>query len=91
MLVNSGVNFFCVYKDRESSNTKQLLTETSRRHIYGSKITKELQSVKYFLLQYPFEEKLKKNPIFFKFFNFFWSPVSRIVPKQVKWGPLEVF
>ena len=27
----------------------------------------------------------KKNP------NIFWSPVSRIVPKNVKGGPLEVF
>ena len=25
------------------------------------------------------------------FFEFFWSPVSRIVPKNVKRGPLEVF
>ena len=55
------------------------------------KKTKGLQSVKYSLLQYPFEEKLKKNPIFLKFFKFFRFPVSRIVPKHVKWGPLEVF
>ena len=55
------------------------------------KKTKGLQSVKYSLLQYPFEEKLKKIPIFLKFLKFFWSPVSRIVPKHVKWGPLEVF
>ena len=25
------------------------------------------------------------------FFEFFWSPVSRIVPKNVKGGPLGVF
>ena len=25
------------------------------------------------------------------FFNFFWSPVSRTVPKNVKGGPLGVF
>ena len=34
---------------------------------------------------------MKKNPIFNFFFVFFWSPVSRIVPKNVKGGPLEVF
>ena len=34
---------------------------------------------------------MKKNPIFFEIFKFFWSPVNRIVPKHVKWGPLEVF
>ena len=26
-----------------------------------------------------------------KFFKFFWSPVSRIVPKHVKWGPQHPF
>ena len=26
-----------------------------------------------------------------KYFRFFWSPVSRIVPKNVKGGPLGVF
>ena len=30
-------------------------------------------------------KKLKKNP------KFFWSPVSRLVPKNVKEGPLGVF
>ena len=33
----------------------------------------------------------KKSDFFLKFFKFFWYPVSRIVPKHVKWGPLEVF
>ena len=32
-------------------------------------------------------KKLKKKILF----KFFWSPVSRIVPKNVKEGPLEVF
>ena len=29
----------------------------------------------------------KKSEFFFDFFQFFWSPVSRIVPKNVKRGP----
>ena len=35
-------------------------------------------------------KKLKNSKIFSRkfFFNFFWSPVSRIVPKKVKGGPL---
>ena len=41
------------------------------------------------LLQYPHEEKTEKNPIFFR--NFSWSPVSRIVPKNVKGGPFGSF
>ena len=32
--------------------------------------------------QYPHEEKIEKK--FEIFFNFFWSPGSRIVPKNVK-------
>ena len=38
-------------------------------------------------------KKLKRNPeLFIKFFfEFFWSPVSRTVPKSVKGGPLGVF
>ena len=54
----------------------------SRRHIQGSNIAKGLQSVKNSLLQYPHEEKVFKNPKFFS--KFFWSPGSRIVPKNVK-------
>ena len=48
---------------------------------------------KYSLLQYPHEEKIeKKFRILFEFFlNFFWSRISRIVPKNVKGGPLGVF
>ena len=42
--------------------------------------TKGLQSVKYSLLQYPCEEKMKK----IRFFQTFWSTVSRIVPKNVE-------
>ena len=36
---------------------------------------------------------MKKIPkVFFRiFFNFFWSPVNRRVPKIVKGGPLGVF
>ena len=34
---------------------------------------------------------MKKIQLFLNFLNFFRSPVSRIVPKQVKCGPLEVF
>ena len=41
--------------------------------------------VKYSLLQYPQEEIIEK------FSNYFWSPVSRIVPKNVKGGPLGAF
>ena len=49
------------------------------------KIAKGLQSVKYSLLQYPHYKKIEKNPIFSKFFSeFFWSPISRIVPKNVE-------
>ena len=56
------------------------------------KIAKGLQSVKYSLLQYPREEKIEKKSDFLKtFFRFIWSPVSRIVPKNVKGGPLGVF
>ena len=40
------------------------------------------------LLQYPREEKIEKILIIFEFF---WSPVSRIEPKNVKRGPLVVF
>ena len=38
-------------------------------------------------------KKLKENfpKIFETFVEFFWSPVSRIVPKNVKGGPLVVF
>ena len=69
---------------------KQAGTGPSRRHIQGSKIAKGLQCVKYSLLQYPREEKIEKEfRIFFS--NFFWSPVSRIVPKNVKEEPLGVF
>ena len=63
----------------------------SRRHIQGSKIAKGLKSVKYSLLQYPHEEQganFKKK--FGFFFDFFWSPASRIVPKNVKGEPLRV-
>ena len=63
---------------------KQVGNGPSRRHIYGSKIAKGLQSVKYSLLQYPQEEKIEnKIPFFSEFFQFFWSPTSRIVPKNV--------
>ena len=34
-------------------------------------------------------KKLKKNPFFEIFFEFFWSPVSRIVRKNVKGGLWE--
>ena len=38
------------------------------------------------------EEKIEENSDFSNiFFQFFWSPVSRIVPKNVKECPLEVF
>ena len=50
-------------------------------------MAKGFQSVKYSLLQYPRDEQLKKNPNF----QIFWSPVSRIVPQNVKGGPLGVF
>ena len=74
---------FC--KDKQAGNGP------IRRHILGSKIAKGLQGVKYSLLLYPREQKLKKNPIFYKYFvEFFWSPVSRIVPKNVKEGPLGI-
>ena len=46
------------------------------------KIAKGLQSVNYSLIQYPYEEKIEILQ------NTFWSPVSRIVPKNVK-GDLE--
>ena len=55
---------------------------------------KNSKSVKFSPLQYPHEEKIeKKISIFFEIFfrNFFWSPVSRTVPKNVKRGPLGVF
>ena len=51
---------------------KQAGNGTSRRHIEGSKIAKGLPSVKYSPLQYPHED------------HYFWFPVSRIVPKNVK-------
>ena len=54
------------------------------------KKAKGLQCIKYSLLQYPREEKLKM-PKIFEFFDFVWSPVSRIVPKNVKWGISEYF
>ena len=62
-------------------------------------MAKGLQGVKYSLLQYPREEKNEKKSDFFEisnfilefFRNFFWSPVSHIVPKNVKGGPLRVF
>ena len=51
-----------------------------------SKIAKGLQSVKYSLLQYPLEEKIEKKSHFFRSFlsKFFWSPISGIVPKNLK-------
>ena len=58
----------------------------------AQKIAEGLQSVKYSLLQYPREKKIEKNPNYLNFFSkFFWSLVRRIVPKDVKRGPLGVF
>ena len=51
---------------------KQAGNDPSRRPIEGSKIAKGLQSVKYSPLQYPHED------------HYFWSPISRIMPKNVK-------
>ena len=51
---------------------------------------KGLQCVKYSLLQYPREKKFQISEFFSIFFkNIFWSPVSRIVPKNVKRGLWE--
>ena len=55
---------------------KQAGNGPSRRHIQGSKIAKGLQSVKYSLLQYPRDEKLKKIPIFEVVFKCFVSDKS---------------
>ena len=51
---------------------EQVGTGISPRHILGSKIAKGLQSVKYSLLQYPHEEKMKKKSKYF--LNFFLVP-----------------
>ena len=45
------------------------------------------QSIKYFLQQYPNEEK--NFQFFFEYF--LKSPLSRIVPKKVKGGPFGIF
>ena len=58
---------------------KQAGNGPSRRHIQGSKIAKRLQSVKYFFYSTRMRKKMKN------LFEFFLkSPVSRIVPKNVK-------
>ena len=65
---------------------KQAGNGPSRRHIEDSKIAKGLRSVKYSFVQYAREEQIENSDFFKKKFEFFWSPVSRIVPKNVKGG-----
>ena len=99
IFLSFGDTFYNAYAVRIKHCTNKLLNKTvlenmgywqngngpSRRHIEGSKIAKGLQSVKYSLLQYPHGEKMKLDEFFLK------SPVSRVVPKNVKGGPLRVF
>ena len=63
---------------------EQAGNDPSRRHIYGSKIAKGLQSVKYSLLQYPHEEKMKKIEILK---NFFLVPGKSHSAEKCKRGP----
>ena len=54
-------------------------------------MAKGLQSIKYFLLQYPRVEKIGKKPIFLKFFSIFFVSGKSHSAKKVKGDPLGVF
>ena len=68
---------------KKSHNAKKAGNGPSQCHIEGSKIGKDskVSSILFY--------STRMREIFL--IRFFWSPVSRIVPKNVEGGPLGVF